>query len=185
VLKSSKARLDECPRFLLPAEARSRVAWAAGAGRPCRARRKDQEQKEGLRLFCQHSRQPSMHSPERHPLSEARELRFDEATRGHEIVARKSCSLASHDAAEGGLLSLPCPTRLPRVRSGAGQRTPAHGHRTSHRMVAELLHQLDYSLQTNRKNVGGRLRVIEAIIIPVGVPGVWNSVHSFVFLPSL
>ena len=29
------------------------------------------------------------------------------------------------------------------------------GHRTSHRMVAELLHQLDYSLQANRKTLEG------------------------------
>ncbi len=29
------------------------------------------------------------------------------------------------------------------------------GHRTSHRMVAELLHQMDYSLQANRKTLEG------------------------------
>ena len=29
------------------------------------------------------------------------------------------------------------------------------GHQTSHRMVAELLHQMDYSLQANRKTVEG------------------------------
>lgn len=29
------------------------------------------------------------------------------------------------------------------------------GHQTSHRMVAELLHELVYSLQANRKTLGG------------------------------
>jgi hypothetical protein len=29
------------------------------------------------------------------------------------------------------------------------------GHPTSHRMVAELLHQMDYSLQANRKTLEG------------------------------
>jgi hypothetical protein len=33
------------------------------------------------------------------------------------------------------------------------------GHKTSHRMVAELLHDMDYSLQANRKTAeGGRIR---------------------------
>jgi len=30
-----------------------------------------------------------------------------------------------------------------------------HGHATSHRMVAELLHDLGYSLQANRKTLEG------------------------------
>ena len=30
-----------------------------------------------------------------------------------------------------------------------------HGHKTSHRMVAELLHELGYSLQANRKTLEG------------------------------
>jgi hypothetical protein len=29
------------------------------------------------------------------------------------------------------------------------------GHKTSHRMVAELLHDMDYSLQANRKTAEG------------------------------
>jgi len=55
-----------------------------------------------------------------------------------------------------------------------GYRTPARGHHTSHRMVAELLHAMDYSLQANRKTLEGsshpdRRGVLDGSSHPQGV----------------
>jgi hypothetical protein len=70
-------------------------------------------------------------------------------TAEHDPTLRRDLAALAAPASDGGAENPLCWTRKS-VRQLAGELS-AMGHRTSHRMVAELLHEMDYSLQARRK----------------------------------